>query len=72
MPYYICNKNIDDKGRHEIHTTSCNHLPLEKNRIDAGHHNDCKGAIQQMENANPGGKFNFDGCAYCCPLCHKG
>ncbi|MGM0227969.1 hypothetical protein IGI39_004938, partial [Enterococcus sp. AZ135] len=23
MPNYICNKNADDKGRHEIHTDSC-------------------------------------------------
>lgn len=71
MPYYICNKNADDKGRHEVHTTSCNHLPLPQNQIDLGFHSDCSSAINKVKTWNPTG-FTFDGCYYCCPSCHKG
>ena len=30
MPLYIANKNLDDRGYHEIHEASCFRLPDEK------------------------------------------
>lgn len=72
MPNYICNKNADDKGRHEIHTDSCTHLPLPKNQLSIGFFSNCQEAINHMVRANPNGNFNFDGCYYCCYPCHKG
>lgn len=72
MPNYICNKNADDKGRHEIHTISCNHLPSPSNQLDIGYFSNCQEAINYMVRSNPNGNFNFDGCYYCCYPCHKG
>lgn len=70
MPQYICNKNADDKGRHEIHEDTCHRLPLKDNQIDVGYHADCKAAILHMKHHNP--NHEFDGCYYCSPACNKG
>lgn len=72
MPNYICNKNADDKGRHEIHESTCSHLPLPQNRITVGSFINCRQAIEHMERVNAGKGFKFDGCYYCCYPCHKG
>ena len=72
MPYYICNRNADEHGRHEIHENECNHLPIPENRIDIGWKSNCQEAIRQMENWNPNGNFKFDGCYWCCRPCHHG
>ncbi|GAB6688940.1 hypothetical protein BOVMAS28_11540 [Streptococcus uberis] len=71
MPNYICNKNADQYGRHEVHTTDCSHLPTQENQITIGWKNNCQEAIQQMYIWNPSG-FNFDGCYWCCLPCHRG
>lgn len=71
MPNYICNKNADDKGRHEVHSTDCPYLPNLGNRITIGRKSNCQEAIKQMYEWNPTG-FLFDGCFWCCPTCHKG
>lgn len=71
MPHFVCNKKIDDKGRHEVHEINCSFLPNPENRIDIGYKINCHEAIQKMEEWNPTG-FNFDGCYYCCYSCHKG
>ena len=36
MPIYVCNKNTDENGRHEVHTTTCSYLPQIENRIEIG------------------------------------
>lgn len=72
MPNYICNKHADDKGRHEVHVDTCNHLPLPENRVKIGICNNCREAIDKIAAANKGKNFNFDGCYYCCYPCHKG
>lgn len=71
MPNYICNKNADEKGRHEVHTTSCPYLPLPDNCISIGWKSNCLEAIQQMYEWNSTG-YRFDGCFWCCNPCHKG
>ncbi|WP_414024129.1 hypothetical protein [Carnobacterium maltaromaticum] len=69
MPNYICNKNTDKNGLHEVHTTICSRLPLPQNQLDIGYFYDCHAAIKQLKVWNPG-KTNFDGCKYCSPSCH--
>ena len=71
MPIYVCNKNADENGRHEVHATTCSYLPQIENRIEIGWKSDCQEAIQQMYEWNPTG-FRFDGCFWCCFPCHTG
>lgn len=70
MPDYICNKNADDKGRHEVHVTTCSYRPSSSNSIAIGWCTDCHQAIRNMKEQNP--HHEFDGCYYCCGNCHKG
>ncbi len=70
MPYYIVNTNADEKGRYEVHATTCSWLPLSKNQLDLGYHSDCQSAIRAVQAQNP--TLEFDGCAYCSPACHHG
>ncbi|HAP15104.1 MAG TPA: hypothetical protein DCR07_03240 [Lactococcus sp.] len=69
---YICNKNADDKGRHEVHVSSCTHRPLPENTLELGYFNSCHEAIKSLEESNKGKEFNFDGCFYRCKPCHHG
>lgn len=71
MPIYVCNKNADENGRHEVHATTCSYLPQIENRIEIGWKSDCQEAIRQMYEWNPTG-FRFDGCFWCCFPCHTG
>ncbi|WP_081308318.1 MULTISPECIES: hypothetical protein [Enterococcus] len=70
MPYYIANKNKDDKGRHELHESTCNYLPLKQNQLSAGNHSDCSQAILALKKMYT--NADFDGCKHCCSSCHKG
>lgn len=72
MLEYICNKFNDDKGRHEIHTSTCSYLPNLENRIPVGTFNNCHEAIRHMEAKYSNDNFNFDGCYWCSTACHKG
>lgn len=67
MEKYYVNKNPQSTGEHEVHKATCNHLPDFYNRIDLGYHLDCKSALQEARKHF----YNVDGCAYCCPACHK-
>jgi len=69
MPNYIINKNQDDNNRNEVHTTSCNHLPLAKNQASLGSHPDAKSAVSYAKLL---GWKNADGCYYCCNEAHHG
>jgi hypothetical protein len=33
MTMYYVNKNAQDNGDHEVHTSTCSHLPLPANRL---------------------------------------
>lgn len=70
MPYYVFNKNRWDGKYHEVHETSCSFKPTAANSVDLGWHSDCKSAIQEAKNRT--GDYDFDGCKYCSPSCHKG
>ena len=70
MSYYIYNKNVDNNGRHEVHTTNCSYLPAAENRVSIGSHSYCKSAISYAKTLYP--SKTFDGCYYCSTACNKG
>ena len=41
MQRYYVNKNKDQNGNHEVHTTGCPHPPAEHNRVPLGLHASC-------------------------------
>ncbi|MFD0942684.1 hypothetical protein [Savagea faecisuis] len=68
---YLYNRNVDDKGMHEIHHLNCKHLPdAENQRAIEGYHLDCSDALEQVKKQT--NRNNFDGCWHCCPSCHQG
>ncbi|WP_429011930.1 hypothetical protein [Enterococcus faecalis] len=69
---YICNKQADDKGLHEVHVSTCKYLPSTERQLVVGEYSSCHAAIQSLEEANAGRGFKFDGCYYCCKPCHHG
>ena len=68
MPLYIANKNLDDKGRHEIHEASCFRLPNEKNQLLIGRFTYCTQAILAAKALDITTKYT--GCYFCCPDYH--
>lgn len=69
MPNYIINKQVDEKGLNEVHTTDCGHLPLSYNQVDLGWH---ANAISAVDFAKQRGWSRADGCYYCCNEAHHG
>lgn len=69
MIQYIINKNTDEKGFNEVHTTKCGYKPYPSNQVDIGLHID---EISAVNYAKSIGWYNADGCKYCCPKAHKG
>ncbi len=49
MSRYYVNKNIQDNGDHEVHTTGCSWLPKVENRIYLGDFNHCKDAVTEAK-----------------------
>lgn len=69
MEYFLVNANAQAGGEHEVHRSySCNHLPNPNNQISLGQHPNCRSALADAERR---GYRPADGCAYCCPECHK-
>ena len=67
MPRYICNKNAQSNGDHEVHNAdTCIRLPLPVNQLDLGYHANCRTAVAQAKLYDR----DADGCAYCSPECH--
>ena len=69
MNRYIINRNTDEKGLNEVHTTICSHKPNISNQVDIGFHID---EIESVRYAKSIGWHNADGCKYCCTKAHKG
>lgn len=71
MKTYLYNKNQDQRGNHEVHVSTCSHLPITSNQVYiSGFHSDCRSAIQAAKRQS--GKTDFDGCYYCATACHTG
>ncbi len=70
LKHYYFNKNTDNRGNHEVHVESCEFMPAVLNREYIGYEDNCKNAITRATSKT--GKYNFDGCYFCCKPCHKG
>lgn len=55
------------KGDHEIHTSTCTHLPAPSNREFLGQFMDCSEAIKEAKELYS----KVNGCYYCCRMCHN-
>ncbi|WP_427813270.1 hypothetical protein ACQKTA_07120 [Enterococcus sp. 22-H-5-01] len=69
MPNYICDKKIDEFGRHKIHTKICNHLPKPSDRIVVGYQINFEDTLKFLAKRNP--NSSFVGCDFCCPYIKK-
>lgn len=66
--YYVNKVNTGNPGyNHEVHTADCIWLPSAENRIYLGAFSSCSDAVKKAKTYYN----NVDGCATCCPLCHK-
>lgn len=52
---------------HEVHKSTCYYMPSLANREYLGYFNSCNEAIKEAKKRYT----NVDGCAICCPECHK-
>ena len=70
MAHYYVNKNStgNPNYNHEVHTDGCQWMPAFENRVDLGYHNSCSEALVEARKYYS----NVDGCATCCPSCHRG
>lgn len=66
--YYVNKINTGNPHyNHEVHKDSCTYLPSPLNREYLGYFALCKDAITKAKEKYS----NVDGCAVCCPECHK-
>jgi hypothetical protein len=67
--HYVVNKISTGNPyyNHEVHTDGCQWMPLPENRVDLGYFNSCSEALTEARKYYS----NVDGCATCCPSCHR-
>lgn len=67
--HYYINKQTSSNpnNNHEVHVSECQWLPSVNNREYLGYFSSCADAIRKAKETYT----NIDGCAICCPLCHK-
>lgn len=66
MNYYYVNDKAQTNGDHEVHQDGCQFMPKSKSYL--GYFSGCHEALLEANKKYPG---RADGCAYCCPACHK-
>lgn len=66
MPKYYVNKNAQDNGDHEVHTTGCAWLPAKENQLYLGVFASCRPAVREAEKHYT----QTNGCFYCSNECH--
>jgi hypothetical protein len=67
MAHYYVNKHAQANGDHEVHKSGCSWMPEPENRIYLGDFTSCYRAVLKAKTIYS----SADGCAYCCPDCHK-
>ena len=68
MAQYYVNKQEQDNGDHEVHTSDCSWLPNAENRIYLGEFISCHGAVEKAKEYFP----QSNGCKHCSSECHTG
>ena len=66
MARYYVNKNAQDNGDHEVHTTGCSFMPEPENRNYLGDFSSCGPAVAAAKKQYA----KADGCFFCSPDCH--
>ncbi|MAO93003.1 MAG: hypothetical protein CMM78_11315 [Rhodospirillaceae bacterium] len=66
MAFYYVNKNAQNNGDHEVHTTGCSFMPDPANRLSLGEHSNCSTAVAKAKQTYR----QSNGCYYCCNSCH--
>lgn len=68
--HYYVNKvtTNNPNNNHEVHSEECAWFPSVSNRDYLGHFDNCAKAVEKASSLYS----NIDGCAICCPDCHKG
>ena len=66
MARYYVNKNEQQNGDHEVHTTGCSWLPQVENRIYLGEFSYCAPAVTEARKYYT----QVDGCKHCSLACH--
>ena len=66
MARYYVNKNAQDNGDHEVHTTGCQWMPDPQNRMYLGDFMNCHQAVQEAKRHY----IQSNGCYYCSKPCH--
>lgn len=67
MKLYYVNRNPQDTGEHEVHTSECVYLPAANERIKLGYFSN---PIEAVEKAKKHYE-NVDGCWHCSRGAHK-
>lgn len=66
--YYVNKQNTGNPNyNHEVHAEDCQWLPSVQNCDYLGHFDSCEKAIKKAQEFYT----RVDGCATCCPNCHK-
>ena len=66
MAYYYVNKNAQENGDHEVHTTGCRWLPKSENRTYLGDFTSCTPAVAKAREHYT----KVNGCYHCSLACH--
>ena len=67
--YYVnTDSSTNPNNNHEVHTEDCIWLPSASKRKYLGYYSDCADAVRKAKLYY----INVDGCATCCPKCHRG
>lgn len=66
MSRYYVNKNAQNNGDHEVHTTGCSYMPKEENKISLGICQNYQEAVRKAKDHYS----QSNGCYYCCNACH--
>jgi hypothetical protein len=66
MPNYIVNRQPQATGEHEVHETTCSHLPDINNQQHLGSFSTCMQAVVEARRHYT----NVDGCFWCSRSCH--
>ncbi|WP_346868152.1 MULTISPECIES: hypothetical protein [unclassified Clostridium] len=66
MNLYYVNKNAQTNGDHEVHKSTCNHMPNSENCLYLGVFNTCKEAVKEAKKHYT----KCNGCYYCSNECH--
>ena len=64
MANYYVNKNVDNRGDHEVHREGCAWMPSERDYL--GDHANCHTAVAAAKQRYT----RTNGCIHCSPACH--